>query len=53
MEGAGNLDEYFHFYSIAGPKVQNERNIYKNVNNCMLQLFFSCFVAKKIVISVW
>ena len=51
--GARNLDKYFHFYGIAGPKVQDEGNIYKNVNNCMPQLFISCFVAKKIAVSVW
>ena len=47
--GVRNLDEYFHFYSIAGPNVQNEGNIYKNLNNCMSQLSFSCFVANKIL----
>ena len=47
------LDEYFHFYSI-GPKVQNKGNIYKNLNNCMPQLFFhALYVAKKIAVSVW
>ena len=34
--GARNLDEYFDFYSIAGPEVYNEGNIDKNLNNCML-----------------
>ena len=33
--GARNIDEYFHFYSIAGPKAQNKGNIYKNLNNYM------------------
>ena len=32
--GARNLDEYFHFDSIAG-QVQNEENFFKNLNNCM------------------
>ena len=38
--GARDLDEYFHFYSIAGQKfTMNEIYIKKN-NNCMPQLFF-------------
>ena len=42
----------FHFYSIASwwPKVQIERNIYTNLNNC--HNFSSCFVAIEIAVSV-
>ena len=33
----------FHFYSIASwPKVQNERNIYTNLNNCHNCFFMLC-----------
>ena len=41
----------FYFYSIASwPKVENEINIYTNLNNC--RNCFSCFVAIKIAVSV-
>ena len=37
----------FHFYSIATwPKVQNERNIHTNLNNCQNSCF--CFEATKV-----
>ena len=33
--GARNIDEYFHFYSIAGQKFKREKIFSKNLNNCM------------------
>ena len=33
--GARNLDEYFHFYSIAGQKFKMKKIFLKNLNNCM------------------
>ena len=35
--GARNLDEYFHFYSIAGQKFKMKKKNKKNkkLNNCM------------------
>ena len=38
--GARNIDEYFHFYSIAGQKFKREKIFSKNLNNCMPRLFF-------------
>ena len=33
--GARNLDEFFHFYSMAGQKFKMKEIFLKNLNNCM------------------
>ena len=33
--GGRNLDEYFHFYSTAGPKFKMKETFFKKINNCM------------------
>ena len=33
--GARNLDEYFHFYSIAGQNFKMKEIFFLNLNNCM------------------
>ena len=50
--GARNLDEYFHFYSIAGQKFKM-KEIFKKFKQLHALIVFSCIVARKIAVSVW
>ena len=50
--GTRNLDEYFHFYSIAGQKFKM-KEIFKKFKQLHALIVFSCIVARKIAVSVW
>ena len=50
--GAWNLDEYFHFYSIAGQKFKM-KEILKKIKQLRAIIVYSCFVAMEIAVSVW